>query len=45
MVYVPSQKLIYVGGGCANVDQYGRCVGTTYSDLWTLNVDPASGGL
>ena len=45
MVYVPSQKLLYVGGGCSAGDGYGRCNGLVYSDLWTLNVDPASGGL
>jgi hypothetical protein len=45
MVYSPTQRVLYVAGGCASVDQYGLCSGTVFADLWGINVDPANGGL
>jgi hypothetical protein len=45
MVYVPAQRLIYVGGGSSSVDQYERLNGSALSDLWVINVDPTAGGL
>jgi hypothetical protein len=43
MLFVPSQKLVYVGGGCAVMDgNYGRCSSTPFSDLWALDVSTSS---
>lgn len=40
-IYVPTQKRLYIAGGCQNA----ACSSAQYSDLWVINVDPASGGL